>query len=292
MQIKALVMDMDGTLLDSKNQILPETLDAILECQKKGIKVVLASGRNYGRIKPYLDMLQLEKYNGLLIEINGIAIYDVQAKERNILKQLYEDDVYPLFSDLMTWEAETIAVWDNGLFDYMHPKIYEMKKELRKTLNLPEDFPWTAGPWDWFTDMRGGYPEQVYIQKVEEIKCPINKIQILQEEDIILEYMDKLNEKYGDKYEIFRSAPKQIEMGPLGYNKGDTLQRIMDQYGWTKDDVFVFGDGGNDISMFNKSNYSFAMGQAKDDIKEKAKYVTGTNNEQGILQALKKFEIL
>ena len=67
-------MDMDGTLLNSKDKISPKTKDALIECQKNGIKIVLASGRNYGRIKPYLEELHLEKFGGLLIEINGIAM--------------------------------------------------------------------------------------------------------------------------------------------------------------------------------------------------------------------------
>ncbi len=50
-------------------------------------------------------------------------------------------------------------------------------------------------------------------------------------------------------------------MGPKGYTKGDTLVRLMKNFGWSKDEVFVFGDGGNDISMFKQTNYSFAMGQ-------------------------------
>ena len=50
MNIKAIVMDMDGTLLNSKDKISPKTRDILIECQKNGIKVVLASGKNYGRI--------------------------------------------------------------------------------------------------------------------------------------------------------------------------------------------------------------------------------------------------
>lgn len=69
MDIKAIVMDMDGTLLNSKEKIQSKTKNALLQCQKKGIKIILASGRNYGRIKPYLDELKLEKYGGLIMSM-------------------------------------------------------------------------------------------------------------------------------------------------------------------------------------------------------------------------------
>ena len=292
MKVKAIVMDMDGTLLDPENKISPETLKALLDCQKKGIRLVLASGRNYGRIQPYLDQLELEKYGGLLIEINGIAIYDVQKKERHILRQLSKEEIREIFTYLMTLDVETIAVYDNGLFDYMPESILKMKQELRKTLNLPNDYPWTAGPWGWFTDMRNGYPNQKYIKEFDEIDCPINKIQVLQEEKALTKVMKNLEKTYGEKFEFFRSAPKQIEIGPLGFSKGDTLERIMKENQWTRKDILVFGDGGNDISMFKKSDFSIAMGQASDEVKKYANYVTDSNANNGIVNALKKFEVM
>lgn len=292
MNIKAIVMDMDGTLLNSKDKISPKTRDILIECQEKGVKVVLASGRNYGRIQPYLEELNLKKYGGLLIEINGIAIYNMSTNQRTILRQMHKDEVNLIFSYLMNLNVESIAVYDEGLFDYMPPSILKMKKELRKTLELPEDYPWTAGAWSWFADMRNGYPCQKYIEKVEEIDCPINKFQILQEADILNEIEEKLIQKYSDHFEVFRTTPRQIEMGPKGYTKGDTLYRLMENFGWSKDEVFVFGDGGNDISMFKQTNYSFAMGQALESVKNEAKYITLSNDEDGIYEALMKFNVI
>ena len=140
--------------------------------------------------------------------------------------------------------------------------------------------------------MRNGYPCQKYIEKVEEIDCPINKFQILQETDILNEIEEKLIHKYGDRFEVFRTTPRQIEMGPKGYTKGDTLVRLMKNFGWSKDEAFVFGDGGNDISMFKQTNYSFAMGQALESVKNEAKYITLSNDEDGIYEALMKFNVI
>ena len=216
----------------------------------------------------------------------------MSTNKRTILRQMHEDEVSPIFSYLMSLNVESIAVYDEGLFDYMPPSILKMKKELRKTLELPEDYPWTAGAWSWFADMRNGYPCQKYIEKVEEIDCPINKFQILQETDILNEVEELLIHKYGNNFEVFRTAPRQIEMGPKGYTKGETLSRLMENFGWSKDEVFVFGDGGNDISMFKQTNYSFAMGQALESVKNEAKYITLSNDEDGIYEALMKFNVI
>ena len=91
--LDAIVMDMDGTLLDPNNKILPETKAALIACQKQGTKLVLASGRSYTRLLSYAKELEMDVYGGYLLEVDGIAYYDVQKDERHVLKQMYKEDV-------------------------------------------------------------------------------------------------------------------------------------------------------------------------------------------------------
>lgn len=290
--IKAIVMDMDGTLLDPHNNILPETKQALLELEKQGVCLVLASGRSYMRLVPYAKELLMDQYGGMLLEVDGIATYSMIDHSRHIYRQMDLEEIRDVFMYLMDLECESMAVFDDGLFDYFPESLRSIKVELRKTMNVPEDFPWTAGPWAWLADMRDGYPKITYIKDVNEIHGKINKIQLMQEEDKIALIYQDLMEKFSDSFEIFRTCPRQLEILPKGYDKGKTLCRIMKDRGWSKDEVLVFGDGENDLSMFEVVEHSFAMGQAKDFVKEKAKYVTKSNVEQGILEALKKFELI
>ena len=101
-----------------------------------------------------------------------------------------------------------------------------------------------------------------------------------------------IQNEFKDQYEVFRTCPRELEVLPKGYSKGATLVRMMDMFGWDKDKVFTFGDGENDVSMFGVVTHSFAMGQAMDYVKEKAAHVTKSNVEQGIVAALKDFNIL
>lgn len=94
--LDAIVMDMDGTLLDPNNKILPETKAALIACQKQGTKLVLASGRSYTRLLSYAKELEMDVYGGYLLEVDGIAYYDVQKDERHVLKQMYKEDVEPV----------------------------------------------------------------------------------------------------------------------------------------------------------------------------------------------------
>lgn len=289
--IKAIVMDMDGTLLDPSNKIMPKTKSALIQLQKKGIQLILASGRSYTRLMPYATELMMDKHRGWLLEVDGVAVYDLSKMERTILRRMTMEEVQMVFSDLIHRNCESMACFDDGVYDYFPDEIRQIKKTIRIKENLPEDFPWTGGPWGWLADMRDGYPNIRYITHVSEITPPINKIQLMQEEQEIQFLYQALTEKFLD-FNVFRTAPRQLEILPKGVSKGETLEKIMEREGWTKDEVLAFGDGENDVSLFDVVENSFAMGQAKAYVKERAKYVTASNNQEGIWQALYKLGLL
>lgn len=282
-------MDMDGTLLDPNNKILPLTKEMLMKQQKKGVSLVLASGRSYTRLMPYAKELEMEKYNGFLLEVDGVALYDLKKQERNVLRRMTLEEVRSVFSYLLTLNCESQACFDDGLYCYFPEEIRKKKEQIRKEQNLPEDFPWTAGPWGWLSDSRKGYPKITYVNSVDPIVPPINKIQIMQEEEEIESLYHHLSDRFVD-FNIFRTAPRQLEVLPKGVSKGETLQKLMALNSWSKEEVIAFGDGENDVSLFEVVTNSYAMGQAKDYVKHKARFVTKPNYEEGIYHALKNLE--
>ena len=289
--LKAIIMDMDGTLLAPGDHILPETKQKLLELERQGVTLILASGRSYTRLLPYADQLDMAANGGYLIEVDGISLYDMGAGEREVLRRMDPSEIREVYTDLMHLNCEAQACFDDGFFDYFDEDIRQKKEQLRKERNLPDDFPWTAGPWDWLADLRSGYPNQTFVHSAEEINRPINKIQLMQDEDKIREIYDFLIRKYGDRFEIFRTCPRQLEILPKGYSKGKTLKRLMEMKGWNKDEVVAFGDGENDVSMFEVVDDSFAMANARDFVKAKARYETASNADNGIVQGLERLGV-
>ncbi|WP_067555265.1 Cof-type HAD-IIB family hydrolase [Faecalibaculum rodentium] len=289
--LKAIIMDMDGTLLAPGDHILPETKQKLLELERQGVTLILASGRSYTRLLPYADQLDMAANGGYLIEVDGISLYDMGAGEREVLRRMDPSEIREVYTDLMHLNCEAQACFDDGFFDYFDEDIRRKKEQLRKERNLPDDFPWTAGPWDWLADLRSGYPNQTFVHSAEEINRPINKIQLMQDEDKIREIYDFLIRKYGDRFEIFRTCPRQLEILPKGYSKGKTLKRLMEMKGWNKDEVVAFGDGENDVSMFEVVDDSFAMANARDFVKAKARYETASNADNGIVQGLERLGV-
>src|SRR5690554_1545740 len=108
MELKAIVLDIDGTLLNDQKMISNQTKNKLIEAQKKGIKVILASGRPTQGMMPLVSELELDTYGGYLVSYNGSSVYDAQNKEvvfeqaipvelaKDILNHLSTFDVVPM----------------------------------------------------------------------------------------------------------------------------------------------------------------------------------------------------
>ncbi|MGN1276416.1 MAG: HAD family hydrolase, partial [Floccifex sp.] len=285
--LKYIVMDMDGTLLNSKNEISENTKKILLSYQKQGTQLILASGRSYHRLLDIAHSLDMFTYGGYFIEVDGIGIYDVKNDKRHVLKTMEIHEFKDLVSYLMTLEVEVQVCQENALYAYIPSRLISIKEKLKKEWNLDKDHPLTAGPWKELFDMRIPYKEIHYFHDANEIKGISLKVQIMDCEEKIEEVYRLLKQHYTGQYEFFRTSYRQIEILPFGYSKGKTLQRIMKMNHIRSDEVVAFGDGENDISLFEVVDSSYAMGNARDYVKEKAKFVTKTNDEEGIAYILK-----
>lgn len=286
-------MDIDGTLVDSSGKIQNQTLDALIQLERdKNVKLILASGRNHRRLQGLAHQLKMDQYGGYFIEVDGIIFSDLENKSRTILHQMKQEEIKEIFEFLMTKGCEVQACSEQVCFSFFPDSLIPIKEKERAERNLPSDFPWTAGPWTWNFDMRQAYQTIHYVKNVNEIYGAINKLQVMDEKDNIQKIYEELNEKFNDKFEIFRTSYRQIEILPYGFSKGCTLKKIMEYNHWNKDEVIAFGDGENDVSLFDQVENSFAMGQAQSYVKNRARYETLSNNEEGIYVALKKLNLI
>lgn len=289
MAIKLIVMDMDGTLLNQDDQISEKTKKALMECQKKGIRLILASGRSRFRLFQYAKELEMEKYGGKLIEVNGMAYYDLQTRQREVIKRLKSDEIIELFKILKQTKAEIQGYLDNAVYDYIPEAIFEIKKQVKKEKQLPEDYPWTGGAWEWLTDMRNGYPSVYYFCAENMLPKELNKFIVIDEEAKNEVNYQQLKAVLGERFEMVRTCPRLIEINPKGITKGQTLKKIMANEQIAYDEVLAFGDGENDVDMFSVVKYGIAMGNAKEYVKNKAFDVTLSNREDGIAVAIEKY---
>lgn len=286
--IQWIVMDMDGTLLNSQDQISERTRALLMQCQKQGIKLILASGRSQYRLYPYAKMLDMKRYDGYFIEVNGMAYRRLRTNERVLFQRLNHQQIQAIFNELKKYEGEIQGYLDDTIYLSVSPYAFKQKQLERIRLNLADDFPWTGGAWGWLGDTRNGYPYIHWVYSASQLPYELNKMTFMREPEYVADIMPSLCAQFPD-CELVRPTPRAIEFSPKGVTKGSCLEKLMQEEQIGFDEVLVLGDGENDIDMFSKVKYSVAMGNAASYVKERAYDVTLSHDEDGVAAAIMKY---
>lgn len=266
--IKAIFIDIDGTLLNSKREITTNTKETIKECIRKGIKVVLASGRSRTITREYQELAGTSPY---IISSNGADVYDIEKDLEIYSTSLNKDAV-------------------NKIFDFSQKNNYKINFNYNFELVMNKMF----------------YPdEKDNVKTEEEIHNIIEKEKIVQcvvaNKDIekMIEFKQYLKDNLvGVKIENESKRLKDINLKPsnhyycditsLGAAKGSAIKKLCQYLHIEKNEIVVIGDGENDVSMFETTDNSVAMGNATAEVKKKANYITDSNDEEGVAKILKK----
>ena len=264
--IKMLVLDIDGTLTNSKKEITPETKRAILNIQERGHKVMLASGRPTPGMKRFAEELELEKYGGYLLSFNGGRIINCRSGEI-VFQKMFPPHLIP--------QIYRFAVLnDCGLVTYFGDRII------------------SATRMDEYVELEGRI-NGMKIQEVEKfisfVDFDVNKLLMTAPADRAEQYERTLQEKYGDIISVYRSEPFFIELMPKGVDKATSIDRMLETVGLTRENIICCGDGYNDLTMIEYSGVGVAMSNAQEKVKEKADYITKSNDEDGIVHVIDKF---
>ena len=267
MRYQILVLDLDGTLTNSKKEITPPTMEALIEIQKMGKKVVLASGRPINGVAPLAEKLQLHQYGGYTLSFNGARITNCATGELIYNKTLplgITQDVLDIARsfdglDLVTYdEKDIISAIKPNYYDGLESKINSM--DIRHV----DDF-------------------------VSYMQTPVNKFLITGEPEIILKAEAAMKEKFHSYLNIYKSEPYFLEIMPQNIDKAFSLQKLLLSLGLTADEMICCGDGFNDLSMIQYAGLGVAMENAQDLIKDHADFITKSNDEDGVLHVIKTF---
>ncbi|MGG4608804.1 sugar-phosphatase [Providencia sp. Me31A] len=267
MSIKLVAIDLDGTLLPPQHQISSTVKDAIKRAQQKGIHIILASGRPFSGIAPYLKELGLNTANNYCISNNGSVIH--QASDgSHLVENLLDFDDYQYFEEL----ARNVGVHMHALADN---SMFTANRHISH---------YTV------TD--------AYLTNTPLIYCPVNEMDssLAFTKFMMIDYPEKLDtgisyipENVFENYSLTRTSPYFLEISNKTSSKGAALQNICEKLGITPDKVMSIGDQNNDIQMLQYASVSVAMGNAIEPIRQMVKFVTSTNEEDGVAVAINKF---
>ncbi|NLB52334.1 MAG: HAD family phosphatase [Syntrophomonadaceae bacterium] len=266
MDIKLVAIDLDDTLLDSGLQVSPKCIDAIRRVQEKGIIVTLATGRMFTSALPYARQLESKKdipiitYQGALVKCSdsGKVLYyrslpaDMAVE---ILRYFKKSKVHfqTYFNDQLCMERLTEEGIEYSRLAGVEPVIME---------NLID--------------------EAAHLET-----CKI--LAVIENEKFLLEMELELKDIYTRQLYITRSKPYYLEVMHPQANKGDALKVIADHYHIERKEIMAIGDSYNDMAMIEWAGIGVAMGNAHKSVKETADYITSSNEEEGVAEALHRF---
>lgn len=260
--IRAIFFDIDGTLVSFKTHRIPESAYQALETlREQGIKLFIATGRHRSNITP-VESFRFDGYitmnGGYYLDNTGEVIYKQYIPNEDIEQLIRLQQGPERFSCIIAKEKELFVNFeDDSLL-----KFREMLD-----IDIPPILPFE----DWSREARGGVLQLIAFWKSEE-------------ESRIMQLLPGCN--------AMRWNPLFADVVPKGVNKQEGIDRILDHYGISLAETMAFGDGGNDMSMLQHVAVGIAMGNAREEVKKAADYVTDSVDENGIRNALKHFGLI
>lgn len=264
----ALVLDIDGTLVNSQKVVSEATRDAIIEAQKRGKIVAIASGRSISGIRRTAANIALEEFGGYVIAYNGTTVVNCKTGECIYNQMIAKEMIAPVYEAAKEAKVGILVYHDqqkellsgNGVDKYIEADAKACEITIRETTHF-----------------------------VQDINFPINKFLLTGEPEYMREVEKKMQEKFGDRLNVFRSDPFYVELLPKFVDKGVAVEKLMKHLDIKKDKVICIGDSYNDLPMLRRVGLGVAMGNAQMEVKEAADFITDSNDEDGIVKVIKKF---
>lgn len=267
MKYKMIVLDLDGTLTNSKKQITPHTKAVLSRAREMGVKIVLASGRPTYGIVPIARELELDTLGGYILSYNGGEIIDWQTREV-IYAQVLNPEVVPYMYECAISHGFAIVTYRDNLVITETPDDEYVQKEAILNVMQTHQVP----------------------NFLEAIDFPVPKCLIVGAPDKLVLLEEEMRLRLADTNEVYRSEPYFLELVPKGIDKARSLEVLLDKLHITREEVIACGDGFNDVSMIRYAGLGVAMLNAQEVVRQAADYVTPfTNDEDGVAHVVEKF---
>lgn len=265
--IKLVAIDMDGTLLNSKKELLEETKQYFKEFHTKETEtlLVLCTGRPETGIRPYLKDLGYLEENHYIISQNGANIYESQTGNRLM-------DAFVDSEKIQKWiefgKKHGVSVMGAGV-DYYY--------------SIDED------PTEWMEfDVKIVNGSIKRITKEESLSTDFYKLLLLGDEEQLNEFETLIPKEWRDEFYVVRSQKYLVEVLTKVVNKAFGLEKLAAKLNIKPSEIAAIGDAANDIEMLKYAGLAIAMGNASEEVKSLSDIVTDTNENNGVIKAIDK----
>ena len=265
--IKLIAIDMDGTLLNSKKELLDETKQYFKNFHNKNTEtlLVLCTGRPETGIRPYLKDLGYLEENHYIISQNGANIYESQTGKR-VMDAFLDSKAIQKWIEL--GKKHGVSVMGGGV-DYY----YCFDQE----------------PTEWMefdTKIVSGQLKRISIE--ESLNTDFYKLLLMGDEEQLNEFETFIPEVWRDEFYVVRSQKYLVEVLKKRVNKAYGLEQLARELNIEPSEIAAIGDAANDIEMLEYAGLAIAMGNASEEVKSISDIVTDTNENNGVIKAIDK----
>jgi len=261
--VELVALDLDGTLLTSGKKITERTRRVLKALESHNVKVLLASARPPRSVAGIYKLLDLKT---CVICYNGALIYNPPSRE------------------VLSHQPIRLA---------MAKKIIQMARDVWPNIVISVEV-----LDQWFTD-RISSEDQAKVSKqfvpdklapIEDwLKCDVTKILVLGPESFLTSIKNQLLYNYETEISVIHSDHNLLQVMSGGVSKGKALKYVCKHYDIPLQRTIAIGDAHNDIDMLECAGIGIAMADAPASVKDAADYVTTTNDDDGVAEALEKF---
>lgn len=259
--IKIVFIDIDGTLVNDNKEVTLTTKKSIKRIVDKGIYVVLVSGRD---IIHTIEKSKLANASNIVIATNGSEIFDYSKNEYIFRDVIDSDKVIKMWNYCIQNQIGLILKSNSFVYYNQYSLIIDgLQYKFVNDISLCDVY---------------SISEFLIMSKDQ------NKIQDTSK------FVDDLGlsvTSYSSSYlSSTNDDHNSLDVNNKNISKGISIKYLLDYLNIKKEDSLCFGDFVNDLEMFNASGVAVAMGNASDEVKVHANYVTLTNNEDGVAHFL------
>ena len=271
MSIRMVALDLDGTALNSAGKLSERTIDSFARAAAKGVHIVVSTGRSYNSLPEQVKGIPFIEYaitsNGAHINLmeTGEAVYDsfVSGAAVREIARLYEE-----------LDCE-IEVFIDGQA-YMDQRYYEYIREFGLAYRNIEYVLWSRKPIKGISELLLENAD-----RIENVNFCFKSVEDLEASRALIEAVPEAT--------VTSSFKNNLEIGGPVTSKKTALKELLKMTGTDRSELMCCGDAPNDIAMIEYAGIGVAVGNAWGGTADHADYITGTNDEDGVAQAIEKF---
>jgi Cof subfamily protein (haloacid dehalogenase superfamily) len=261
-KISLVVADVDGTLVTEQKVLTAEAQAAVHALHDRGIRFAITSGRPPRGMAMLIAPLDLKSPIG---SFNG-GIY-VQP-DMSILK------ANPLPADVARQAVELLSQRGLDVWVYAGTDWFITKQDAPHVAREA----WTVK-----------FDAKVVKDVREHLAEPAKIVGVSDDHDLVRRTAEEARKAFGDRVTASPSQPYYLDVTSKTANKGAVVEFLSQHFKVPLEEIATIGDQPNDLLMFKKSGISIAMGNAPDDVKSQATYVTDSYNDEGFAKAMRRF---